>query len=709
MSIRERVIYAISETVTCAGTKKEGYPLEKFAENVFNENVQRKRLSKEHYSALQKSITIGEELSVSLASIVALAMKDWAVEKGATHFCHWFQPLTELTAEKHDALFAPTDEGKALIIFSGNQLIRGEPDASSFPSGGLRSTFEARGYTAWDPSSPVFIMGRTLVIPTIFISYLGDALDKKTPLLRSMDVLNREALRILHLFGDHETKRVFATVGPEQEYFLIDKRLYHLRPDLLACGRTLFGAKPPRGQELEDHYLGAISPRVLKIMEETESELLRLGVPVQARHNEVAPSQYEITVHYEKATLAVDHQMLMMEVMKNVALRHQMVCLLHEKPFANINGSGKHNNWSMATDTGTNLLEPGKTPHDNAQFLLFCAAVIRGVHLYAPLLRAAIASAGNDHRLGQHEAPPGIMSIFLGEQLSQIFQRIQAGGKDESTREDAIKVGISMLPKIPCHTSDRNRTSPFAFTGNKFEFRAVGASANIAGANTILNTIVADSLHFFANELEQVPKKQFKQALQVLLAREARQFSPVLFEGDNYDESWHKEAIKRGLPNITNAVDAMHAFTSKSSKELFTRHGVYTERELQARHEIGLSKYVKKVRIEAEVASRIAHTQILPACFEYAVMLGKGLKYMGDSEDYGNKQFSESLSHFYKIVVQLEEGIANLDKEEKQAVFARDYLLVKMQELRVLADRLEQIVPDKLWPLPKYHELLFIQ
>lgn len=712
MNAREEAIRTISENNNKAPLPvKTRSLLDFFGENVFNENVQRKRLTAEHFASLHKSIKMGAELDRSLADVVAVAMKNWALEKGATHFCHWFQPLTDLTAEKHDALFSLTEKGRAIVTFTGSQLIRGEPDASSFPSGGLRTTFEARGYTAWDPSSFAFIVGRTLVIPTVFISYLGDALDKKTPLLRSMESLNREALRILRLFGDRETQHIFSTVGPEQEYFLIDKNFYNLRPDLIACGRTLFGAKPPKGQELEDHYLGSIPNRILQIMEESEVELLRIGIPVQARHNEVAPSQYEVTVHYEITNVAVDHQMMMMEIMKSVALKHNMVCLLHEKPFANINGSGKHNNWSMATDKGVNLLDPGKNPHDNGQFLLFCAAVIRAIHLYGPLLRAGIASAGNDHRLGKHEAPPGIMSVFLGEQLFDIFERMQSGGKGKREGAADLKLGVSVLPNIPHHFSDRNRTSPFAFTGNKFEFRAVGSSENIAGPNTILNTIIADSLHVFANELEKAEKGQFNEALQSLLVAESKKFAPILFEGDNYHEDWHKEAAKRGLGNITNSVDALYHFTSEASINLFKRHGVYTKRELVARQEIGLDKYVKKIKVEALTASMMGHTQILPICFEYGERIGRASKYMGGEEGSLGKELAQLTSNFYKALVILDESVEKLALEEGagRAAFARDVILPKMDALRLIGDKLEQILPDKLWPLPKYHEMLFIR
>lgn len=707
MTTREKVIRAISSHQQY----KNGtlHFSEVFGENLFHEGVQKRMLELSLFDELQK----GSELTPDLADQLAAAMREWALSKGATHFCHWFQPLTDLSAEKHDLLFEPDGGGGVVASFSGKDLIRGEPDASSFPSGGLRATFEARGYTAWDPSSPPFIIGKTLVIPTIFLSWTGEALDKKTPLLRSMEVLNNQSLRLLRLFGDEKTERVFPTVGAEQEYFLIDSRFYNLRPDLLATGRTLFGAKPPKGQDLDDQYLGAIPERVLSIMEEVEAELIRLGVPVVTRHNEVAPGQYELAVNYESANLAADHLMLVMETLKRVASRRGMVALLHEKPFAALNGSGKHNNWSLATNLGQNLLEPGATPRDNALFLLFCAAVIQAVHRYSPLLLLSIADAGNDHRLGVHEAPPGIISVFLGEHLFDVFQRLISGKGSTDKKYSPIEIGVSMLPKIPCHSSDRNRTSPFAFTGNKFEFRAVGSSANIAKCNTVINTMVAESLDEFCQTIEKELKKQtpLNEAIQTLLARVSKSFQPILFEGDNYNEQWHKEAKKRKLPNITNAVDAAVYYTSREAVSLFTHYNILTRRELEGRQEIALSKYIKRIRIEARSSSSIAHTQIIPATLSYIHQIGSALAYIGTSEQDLLKTVAKELSAFRKSLKTLDDALASLPDEDIliQAGYMRDKVLAAMGKLRFHGDRLEGLVDDALWPLPKYREMLFIR
>ena len=718
MSNRQKIIRAITESkVQVPVVDYTKRPLEEvFGENAFDERVQKKRLSQDVFQALQNTIKSGVELDAKIADSVAQAMMEWALEKGATHYCHWFQPLTDLTAEKHDGFFNPTKAGGMVAEFSGKELVRGEPDASSFPTGGLRTTFEARGYTAWDPSSPAFILetvnGAVLLIPTMFLSWVGDALDKKTPLLRSIEVLSKHALRILRLFGDKETKRVITTVGAEQEYFLIDKHFYHSRPDLLSCGRTLFGAKPTKGQELEDQYLGAIPRRVLTIMSEMEYEMIRLGVPVKTRHNEVAPSQYEIAVNFQPASLAADHQMLVMEMLKKVADRHGMTCLLHEKPFAGVNGSGKHNNWSMAKGDGTNLLEPGETPHENAQFLVFCAATIRAVHRHAKLLRLSVASAGNDHRLGVHEAPPAIMSVFLGEQLSAIFQTIRGGEASESKHERSLEIGISLLPRIPRHSSDRNRTSPFAFTGNKFEFRAVGSSENISKANTILNTIVAESLDDFATELEEAVQqgKDLNKAVQELLSREAKIFEPVQFEGDNYNTEWREEAAKRKLPNVTNAVDAINFYTSEESVALFTKYKVHSERELAARRGIGLAKYIKKVHIEAETASTIVHTMILPAALNYLREVGEASQYSKHTKEFLKKLSDKThaaqraLGHLDDMIhKEIHNGVLG------HAVYMRDRMLPAIAELRSHVDGLELLVADADWPLPKYREMLFIR
>src|SRR4051794_35037356 len=594
-----------------------------FGVNVFNEEVQRQRLPKPVFKALQKTIKQGAPLDPEIADSVASAMKDWALEKGATHYTHLFQPMTGITAEKHDSFLSPDGVGGAIAEFGGKELIKGEPDASSFPSGGLRATFEARGYTAWDPTSPAYIMenpnGSTLVIPTAFLSWTGEALDKKTPLLRSMDALSTQALRIIKLFGNKDAVKVFTTVGAEQEYFLIDKAFYYLRPDLITTGRTLFGAPPPKGQELEDQYFGSIPERVLACMADAELELFKFGVPVRTRHNEVAPSQYEIAPTFENSNLATDHQNLIMEVLRRTASKYGLACLLHEKPFAGINGSGKHNNWSMSTDTGENLLNPGDNPHDNAQFLVFCTAVIRAVDKYAELLRLSVASAHNDHRLGANEAPPAIISIFPGDQLNDIFEQIEKGGAKSSKQGGVFQTGVSVLPPLPKEAGDRNRTSPFAFTGNKFEFRAVGSSANISGANTVLNTIVAESIDFIATQLEAAVKggKDLNKAIQDLLPGIVKENKKVVFNGNNYAEEWHAEAEKRGLPNLKNTVEVLPVVTRKDTVDLFSKYKVYTEKELQSRFNILAETYVKTIDIEAKTAVMIAKNMILPAALRY--------------------------------------------------------------------------------------------
>ncbi|MCH9704474.1 MAG: glutamine synthetase III [Chlamydiae bacterium] len=676
-----------------------------FGENVFDLKKQKTFLDPQTFETLQSQT----ELDLEIADRVASKMKEWAIERGATHFCHWFQPLTDLTAEKHDALFTKTKEGQAIAAFNGSMLTRGEPDASSFPNGGLRATFEARGYTAWDPSSPAFIIHNTLVIPSMFLSWKGDALDKKTPLLRSMEALNTQAMRMLKLFGDDKSARVFPTLAGEQEYFLVDKNFYHLRPDLVSTGRTLFGARPPKGQELEDQYFGVIPQRILNVMEELEYELMRVGVPVQTRHNEVAPSQYEIAINYQNATLAADQHMVVMELLCSVADRNQMACLLHEKPFAQINGSGKHCNWSLATDSGKNLLEPGDSPRENAQFLLFCAAVLRAVHLHAPLLRLSAATASNDHRLGQHEAPPGIISIFLGDQLFDIFEQLIQGEKRAAKKGGQLKLGVSTLPHIPRHSGDRNRTSPFAFTGNKFEFRAVGSMANLSKPATILNTAVAQSLEFFADKLEGV--KDFHAQLQQLLGEEAKKFWPTIFEGDNYSEQWYEEAQRRGLPNIPDTPTAAKAYLSNETEELFGHFGVYSKRELLSRYEIMLEKYVTHIGIEARVASQMAHTQIFPAALGYYHEMALAYEKAPNLHKSLLMQIEEELEGMRKRLEFLD-GLLPHSHEgdlEQRAEFARDHLLKAMIELREHADALELRVEDAKWPLPKYHEMLFIR
>ena len=610
---------------------KDAHIKDLYGENVFSEAVQRERLPKPVFKALQKTIKLGSPLDPAIADAVASAMKDWAIEKGATHFTHMFQPMTGLTAEKHDSFLQPTGDGKALTEFSGKELVRGEPDASSFPSGGIRATFEARGYTAWDPTSPAYIYespnGATLVIPTAFLSWTGEALDKKTPLLRSMEALSTHALRILKLFGNKEARKVFTTVGPEQEYFLIDKHFFYGRPDLINAGRTLFGAPPPKGQELEDQYFGVIPERVLACMADAEAQLFKLGVPVKTRHNEVAPSQYEIAPIFEDSNLATDHQMLTMHVIKTTAEKYGMAALFHEKPFAGINGSGKHNNWSMSTDTGENLLNPGETPHDNAQFLVFCVAVIRAVSRYPELLRVSVSGANNDHRLGANEAPPAIISVFLGDQLQDIIDQLEKGPARSTKQGGFMEIGVSVLPKLPKDAGDRNRTSPFAFTGNKFEFRAVGGSQSIAGPNTVLNTIVAESLDYIATHLDKAvaANKDFNKAVQEVLPAIIKESKKVLFGGDNYAAEWHQEAESRGLPNLRNTVDALPIILRKDSVELFGKYRVYSERELQSRQAILAENYVKTVNVEGRLTSSMARTMILPAAIRYQTEIAQAV------------------------------------------------------------------------------------
>jgi glutamine synthetase len=590
-----------------------------FGANVFSPLVQRQRLPKDVYSRLSKTLARGEALDTSLADSVALAMKEWALEKGATHYAHWFQPLTNLTAEKHDSFYSPTGEGTALAEFSGKELIQAEPDASSFPTGGLRATFEARGYTAWDPTSPAFLLenpnGALLCIPTAFVSWTGEALDAKIPLLRSMDALSKSAMRALKLFGNDRTSRIFTTVGPEQEYFLIDEQYYFERPDLVTAGRTLFGAKPPKGHELDDHYFGSIPERVLAYMLDCEKELAKLGVPIKTRHNEVAPGQYEIAPIFENSNVGSDHQQLTMQILQNVARRYGLVCLLHEKPFAGVNGSGKHNNWSMGTDDGENLLEPGDTPHENLQFLFFCAAAISAVNKHQGLLRASVAGAGQDHRLGANEAPPAIISIFLGAELERVFTAIENGETGESTPESFLGLGTAVLPPLPMHGGDRNRTSPFAFTGNKFEFRALGSSMSLALPNTVLNTIVAEAIDYLAEELEDALEAGtgLEDALRPILQRSYAANKQVVFGGDGYSEEWHTEAAHRGLLNLPTTADSLPYLVSDDTITVFSNYGVLSQRELESRYEVMLDQYVTTITIEAETAADIARTMLLPA------------------------------------------------------------------------------------------------
>jgi glutamine synthetase len=695
---------------------------EVFGANVFSEAEMQARLPKAAFKSLMKTINEGAPFDATVADAVAAAMRDWALEHGATHYTHLFQPMTGITAEKHDSFLTPEGSG-ALAVFSGKELVKGEPDASSFPSGGLRATFEARGYTAWDPTSPAYIMehpnGSTLVIPTAFLSWTGEALDKKTPLLKSMDALSTQALRILKLFGNTAAKKVFTTVGSEQEYFLIDKHFYYARPDLVATGRTLFGAPPPKGQELEDHYFGVIPERVVAFMADCENELIKLGVPVKTRHNEVAPSQYELAPLFENSNLATDHQNMIMEMMRRTADKYGLVCLLHEKPFAGINGSGKHNNWSMATDTGENLLNPGDTPHDNAQFLVFCAAVIRAVSKYSEILRLSIASAHNDHRLGANEAPPAIISIFLGDQLTDVFEQIEKGPAKSSKQGGIFETGVSILPKLPRDAGDRNRTSPFAFTGNKFEFRAVGSSANIAGANTVLNTIVAESLDFIATKLEGDVKagKDLNKSIQELLPSIIKESKKVLFNGNGYADEWHAEAEKRGLPNLKSTIDVLPVVVRKDTIDLFTKYKVYSEKELQSRFNILSEAYVKAVNIEGQTALLMAKTFILPAVLRFQREVGESVgaaKAAGASNPGG----TELLSTIVSSCNDLNRAISTLDKALAHhgdgdpfahAKHMRESVLPAMLETRKVADKLEAIIPDDIWPLPTYREMLFIK
>jgi glutamine synthetase len=694
-----------------------------FGKHVFNEQVQRELLSKPVFKALQRTIKNAEPLDPDIADAVASAMMSWAIEKGATHYTHLFQPMTGLTAEKHDSFIVPTEDGKAIVEFSGKELVRGEPDASSFPSGGIRATFEARGYTAWDPTSPAFIMeapnGATLVIPTAFLSWTGEALDKKTPLLRSMEAISKQAVRVMHLFGKKEVKKVFTTVGPEQEYFLIDRNYFVNRPDLMLAGRSVLGTSSPKGQELEDQYFGTIPERVLAYMADAEAQLYKLGVPVKTRHNEVAPSQYEIAPIFEGTNLATDHQMLVMEILRKTAPKYGLACLFHEKPFAGINGSGKHNNWSLSSDTGENLLNPGDNPHDNAQFLTFCVAVIRAVFKYPELLRLSVASAANDHRLGANEAPPAIISIFLGDQLQDIMEQLEKGPPTSTKKGGHMEIGVSVLPKLPKDAGDRNRTSPVAFTGNKFEFRAVGSSQSIAGPNTVLNTIVAESLDFIATHMETAAKagKDFNKSLQELLQSILHECKPVLFNGDGYSEEWHKEAAKRGLPNLRTTIEALPVVTDKKSVDLFTKYKVYSARELESRFNILCEAYVKTVNIEGKVLSMMVKTMVLPAVLRYQGELAQSLAAVkaagADASVQADlvKEISTSATALTKALAKLDHALEHSGSGEvyDHAKHMQKDVLSAMLEVRKHSDHLETIVADDHWPLPTYREMLFIK
>ncbi len=685
-----------------------------FGINVFNDSVMRQRLPKETYRALHKTIDEGRRLDPEVASVVANAMKDWALEKGATHYTHWFQPLNSVTAEKHDAFISPLPGGAVIQEFSGKELVRGEADASSLPNGGLRSTFEARGYTAWDPTSYAFIKDHVLCIPTAYCSYGGEALDKKTPLLRSMDALNKQAVRILHLFGRMDATRVTPTVGPEQEYFLVDKDLFDRRSDLIFSGRTLFGAKPPKGQELGDHFFGTIQTRVQAFMADLNEELWKLGVLAKTEHNETAPAQHEMAPIFSIASVACDHNQLTMEMMKKVALRHNLVCLLSEKPFKGVNGSGKHNNWSMFTNTGYNLLDPGDSPHESAQFLCFLTAVIKAVDENQDLLRASVASAGNDHRLGGCEAPPAIISIFLGDELTEILEALDAGAAYRGREKTDMTVGVHALPKFPRDTTDRNRTSPFAFTGNKFEFRSLGSSASVSDANVVLNTIVAESLRQFADELENA--EDFRSALHDLIVRTIRDHKRIIFNGNNYSSEWIAEAKKRGLLSLPSTVDALPCYMAEKNILLFGIHRVLSASELRSRMDIGLDSYSKMINIEAETMLMMARRQILPAVIRYAGTLSSGIasiRAAGASIMNGSALLTdlcEEIDQLKDSVDTLSEILSSKPEDgtpEASARYMHDKVLPAMETLRSSADRLEQITDRSCWPFPTYDELLF--
>ncbi len=683
---------------------------------VFDDKVMQERLAPEIYASLKRTIQHGRSLNLAVANEVASAMKDWAVELGATHYTHWFQPMTGITAEKHDSFISPDKNGRIIMEFSGKELVQGEPDASSFPSGGLRATFEARGYTAWDATSYAFIKDGVLCIPTAFCSYSGDALDKKTPLLRSMEAINRQAMRVLKLFGNEDVTSIKTTVGPEQEYFLVDKEAFNKRKDLIYTGRTLFGAKPPKGQELEDHYFGVIKPRVQAFMKDLDEELWKLGVLAKTEHNEAAPAQHELAPIFATTNIAADHNQLTMEIMQKTAKKHDLVCLLHEKPFHGVNGSGKHNNWSISTNTGINLLEPGDTPYENAQFLLFLCAVIKAVDEYQDVLRVSVATAGNDHRLGAHEAPPAVVSIFLGTELTEILESIEKDVPYGAKEKELLRVGVHTMPKFPKDTTDRNRTSPFAFTGNKFEFRMLGSSASISDTNTALNTAVAEILKQFADRLEGA--EDFETSLHLLIKEVITKHKRIIFNGNGYDDKWLKEAEKRGLSNLLTTPDAMPRFIADKSISLFTSHKVYTEREIRSRYEIFLESYCKIVNIEAKTMLDMAMKEILPAVSEYSQVLANTIlskKAVSKKLDcgYEEEMLSEISVHTataYKTVKAMESALVGAKKTADvtaRSVYYKDEILTKMDALRRAVDRLEELVSADYWPIPTYGDLLF--
>ncbi len=702
--------------------KREARADKTFGNLVFNDEVQQARLPKAVYHALRRTISHGEALDLSAADAIAKAMKEWAVEHGATHYTHWFQPLTGITAEKHDSFLQISGDGRAVTEFSGKELIKGEPDASSFPSGGMRSTFEARGYTAWDPTSPPWLLysggAVTLVIPTAFVSWTGEALDKKTPLLRSMEALSKQAVRVLKLFGS-TAERVVTTCGPEQEYFLIDRYFYLSRPDLINAGRTLFGAKPPKGQELEDQYFGAIPDRVMAFMSEVESELYKVGVPVKTRHNEVAPSQYEIAPIFENANVATDHQMIMMETLKRTAPKFGLACLLHEKPFAGVNGSGKHLNWSMSDDEGNNLLSPGKNPHENMQFLVFCSAVLRAVNKWQGLLRASIASAGNDHRLGANEAPPAILSVFLGDMLTDIFEQIEKGGAKATKHGGELDTGVLVLPKLPRDAGDRNRTSPFAFTGNKFEFRAVSSNQSIALPNICLNLAVTESLDAIATELENATKggKKIEHAVAELLPKLIKENKRIIFNGNGYSKEWEQEAKKRGLLNLKNTVDALPQLETKEVIAAFEKYKVLNAREVRARYDIMVEQYIKTVNVEGQLMVLMANRYILPAALEYLTQVAQSVssvKAAGGKSVEGKKLLdwlTKRTDDFKRSADKLAHALEHdgNGNAEKHAKHFRDVVIPAMVALREAGDELELAIPHEIWPLATYREMLFIK
>lgn len=687
-----------------------------FGCNVFNDATMKERLPKETYKALKKTIHDGKPLDLSVANTVANAMKDWALEKGATHFTHWFQPMTGITAEKHDSFISPTDDGRVIMEFSGKELIKGEPDASSFPSGGLRATFEARGYTAWDPTSYAFIKDGTLCIPTAFCSYTGEVLDKKTPLLRSMEAISEQGLRILKLFGNTTAKRIVTTVGPEQEYFLIDKEYFDQRKDLLYCGRTLFGAPAPKGQELEDHYFGAIKPRIVEYMKDLDTELWKLGILAKTKHNEVAPAQHELAPIFSTTNIATDHNQLTMEMMKKIAQKHNLACLLHEKPFAGINGSGKHNNWSMSTDSGQNLLDPGKTPAENAQFLLFLAAVIKAVDEYQDLLRVSVSSAGNDHRLGANEAPPAIVSMFVGDELGAILESIESGEHYASAKVPKMELGVDVLPSFPKDNTDRNRTSPFAFTGNKFEFRMLGSTASVADPNIVLNTIVAEELKQFADALEQAD--DFNEAMNALVKKTISEHKRIIFNGNGYSDEWQTEAEKRGLLNLKSTVDALPSLTKEKNIQLFSSHKVYSEAEVISKYEILLENYSKIINIEALTMIDMVNKDYLPAISAYTVELSNTViskksvseQISCEAETGLITRLSDLSAKIYSTVnhlSEIERKAAATDDAYTQARLYHDEVFATMNQLRDYVDAAEAITAEDYWPVPSYGDLIF--